>query len=312
MKKLSTTAFLILSFVFCLTLPPAAAAAGETVALQNTNIQVTLPDGWTVFNRPLDQNDRKFLYYDYDTVSELMNSDDIKCVAFNDAVSGIIFIDVENNEMSQAIFNLKESENYISDEDFIANSRAALQSYLMADSDQNDWINAYNIYNTNQLKFLTFDLTYEDSNSTQYAIAYCTYINGNAIQIDCYYDYPLDDHIRNICRGVIDSINCQTIEPTPGTVLANYKESLTYSFGLPPESLSAPYESDPANDLTTEEETPDSFYHTIIIVIIVLICILLLVLLICIIAAVRIKKKTKSAGSINQQTSNAEENNSNP
>ena len=147
-----------------------------------------MPDGWVVFNLPLDESDSSFDIYDYQTISQYMQDAQRECVAINESTGDSIEIYIYE---SSDIYNLKEIEEYISDEE--------LSEIFMSENDGNRsmeiegeqaTVSFKSIYNSPNNKYLI----YEGNETTHNAMWYTTAVNGNFIHT-YYYDgdsQPLD------------------------------------------------------------------------------------------------------------------------
>lgn len=209
MKKFSKITVFILS-AMCFLCFASTALAGETVTVQKADMNITMPDNWYVFNKPLNESDSVFDIFDYQTVSELIEENQKECVALNKQSTADIEIMVTD---SPDIYNLKDLEEYFSDEE-IQQEILDLNTGIFFD-------NAY-VYNSGNIKYVFFDYATNDP----YAMGYMTFVNGKQINITyCNYNtQPFSQQQIIEFQNVVDSITFNQVNPTPQNYYDNYTE----------------------------------------------------------------------------------------
>lgn len=192
-------------FAVCLLLLSAIPANATDLSMETLDLEITVPDGWYVLTRDTDPDDPVFeaIGSDFSTTTSFFEEKGIYLNIVSPDFATEIAMTISENEYSQEIFSYSD----LSDQEF----EALVQEMKMEAFSSGDFLSGpynFDIYQTEQLNFITYDMIQSDTLSSPSTKHYITIYNGKAYGLSLFcYDGDCSDEDQVIANEVIDSLH---------------------------------------------------------------------------------------------------------
>lgn len=191
-------------FAVCLLLLLANPAKAADLFMETLDLEITVPDGWYILTRDTDPDDPVFeaIGSDFSTMANFFEENGIYLNIVSPDFATEIAMTISENEYSQEVFSYSD----FSDQEF----ESLVQEMKLEAFSSGDFLSGpynFDIYQTEQLNFITYDMVQSNTLGSPSTKHYITIYNGKAYGFNFFcYDGDCSDEDQAIANEVIDSL----------------------------------------------------------------------------------------------------------